>query len=71
MPPGYLVVVVSSPEHPADWVSKVVEVTGLDGVYAPEVPEPEYVDINEDNMLIKPCKRTMLLFYLIFRLLRW
>ena len=42
--PGALVV-VDLRGRPAHWTTRTVELTGLDGMVAPEDPEPEYVDI--------------------------
>lgn len=50
-PAGYLVVVNLSDAVPANWTTTQVEMTGLADV-APTDPEPEYVDINEDNIAV-------------------
>lgn len=47
-PPGYLAIVEIRGKDPADWKWDHVELTGL-ASYAPEDPEPEFVDINEHN----------------------
>lgn len=49
-PAGFLVIMDVSSENVADWTLSTLELTGLDGVLYPEDPEPEYVDINEDNI---------------------
>lgn len=46
-PPGYLVVF----DRWDDWKQTRVELTGL-ADYAPEDPEPEFVDINKDNLAV-------------------
>ena len=50
-PAGYLVVVDTSETNPADWETMTVDLTGLADLYAGD-PEPEYVDINEDNVAV-------------------
>jgi hypothetical protein len=45
--PGYLVVIQVNP-FPATWVASIVDLTGL-ADYAPDDPEPEFVDINHRN----------------------
>jgi hypothetical protein len=53
MPPGFVVIVDIEAEDPMDWPALVVvDVTGLDGVYEPTDPKPEYVFINEDNVAV-------------------
>lgn len=52
MPPGYLSVIDKTNEDPTQWTHTIVEMTGLDGVFYPEDPEPEFVDINEDNIAV-------------------
>jgi hypothetical protein len=52
LPPGYLVVVDSSSSDPTEWTSSKVDLTGLGGVEFPSDPEPEYVDINADNVCV-------------------
>jgi DNA-binding beta-propeller fold protein YncE len=47
-PPGYLAVVDTSDANPAAWTRHDVALTGL-ALYAPEDPEPEFVDINGRN----------------------
>jgi len=48
LPAGYLVI-VDLVGAPADWTTRTVDLTGL-ADYAPEDPEPEYVDINARNI---------------------
>lgn len=50
-PAGYLVVVDTSDADPAKWTTRDVNMTGLASV-APTDPEPEYVDINSNNMAV-------------------
>ncbi len=50
MPAGKLVIVTLSGE-PADWTTNAVELTGLADLY-PTDPEPEFVDINADNIAV-------------------
>jgi len=52
MPAGYVVIVDSSKSNPTKWTSTIVEMTGLSGVGIPEDPEPEYVDVNADNIAV-------------------
>jgi DNA-binding beta-propeller fold protein YncE len=52
MPPGYFVIVETTPKDPADWVMTTVDITGLAGCDYPEDPEPEFVDINDDNIAV-------------------
>lgn len=51
MPPGFLVLIDTSNEDPAAWTSMTVELTGLDFDF-PEDPEPEFVDIDDNGMLV-------------------
>ena len=44
-PPGFLAIVDLNSRNPADWTLRNVDLTGL-ASYAPEDPEPEFVDIN-------------------------
>tara|TARA_Y100001933_G_scaffold257627_1_gene304339 strand:+ start:1233 stop:3596 length:2364 start_codon:yes stop_codon:yes gene_type:complete len=44
-PPGYLAIV----DTQSGWSLRTVDLTGLAG-YAPEDPEPEFVDVNADNL---------------------
>lgn len=48
LPAGYLVIVDIIGMDPANWVRRDVNLTGL-ASYAPEDPEPEFVDINAYN----------------------
>jgi hypothetical protein len=49
LPAGYLAIVDLDSADPAAWgPARIVELTGL-ATYAPEDPEPEFVDINEAN----------------------
>lgn len=49
MPAGFMVI-VDLVGKPAKWETRNVDLTGL-ADYAPEDPEPEYVDINERNIV--------------------
>ena len=48
LPAGYLVVVDLSNPNPIHWVRHDVSLTGL-ASYAPNDPEPEFIDINNQN----------------------
>ena len=48
LPAGYLVVVDLSNPNPIHWVRHDVSLTGLSS-YAPNDPEPEFIDINNQN----------------------
>lgn len=50
LPAGYLVI-VDLVGAPADWTTRVVNMTGLTAKFADD-PEPEYVDINHDNIAV-------------------
>ncbi len=50
-PAGFLVVVDLTGE-PTEWTTRTVDLTGLDGVEFPGDPEPEYVDINDDDIAV-------------------
>tara|TARA_A100001037_G_scaffold306864_1_gene357676 strand:+ start:15403 stop:17889 length:2487 start_codon:yes stop_codon:yes gene_type:complete len=53
-PPGMLVVIdlgTTDPEHPATWTASEVDLVGIADLF-PEDPEPEFVDINEDNIAV-------------------
>jgi hypothetical protein len=53
MPPGHFVIVEMTSEDPAeDWVMTAVNVTGLARCDCPEDPEPEFVDIDDDNIAV-------------------
>lgn len=49
LPAGYLVIIDTSDADPANWTRSDVDLTGLP-ITAPSDPEPEYVDINADNI---------------------
>jgi hypothetical protein len=51
LPPGYLVVVDIASDNVDDWTTTEVNLEGLADLF-PEDPEPEYVDINEDNVAV-------------------
>lgn len=48
LPAGYLVIVDIIGVNPANWVRRDVNLTGL-ASYGNNDPEPEFVDVNEDN----------------------
>ncbi|SMB80188.1 Uncharacterized conserved protein [Pasteurella testudinis DSM 23072] len=52
LPAGYLSVIDTADANPANWTVRKVELTGLDNALFPEDPEPEYVDINQDNIAV-------------------
>lgn len=49
-PPGVLVVMDISADEVESWTASTVALTTEVGLYAPEDPEPEFVDINADNI---------------------
>lgn len=51
LPAGSLVVVDSSDADPDNWGTITVNLTGLATLF-PDDPEPEYVDINDDNIAV-------------------
>lgn len=51
LPAGNFVIVDISSADPANWTSSSVDLTGLADLY-PGDPEPEYVDINDDNIAV-------------------
>lgn len=52
LPGGYVQIVDSSAEDPSEWTATLVNMTGLEGVNFPLDPEPEFVDINADNIVV-------------------
>ncbi|KAL7559006.1 hypothetical protein ACA910_010884 [Epithemia clementina (nom. ined.)] len=52
LPPGFLVILDSHESDPKNWVLNKIVLTGLDGLVAPEDPEPEYVDFNSMNEVV-------------------
>lgn len=50
LPAGYLVI-VDLVGDPGDWATRTVDLSGL-SAYAPEDPEPEFVDVNADNQAV-------------------
>jgi DNA-binding beta-propeller fold protein YncE len=50
-PAGYLVIVDLSDPDPLNWTSSDVDLTGLADIAATD-PEPEFVDINADNLAV-------------------
>ena len=52
LPGGYVQIVDSSAEDPSEWTATLVNMTGLEGVLFPLDPEPEFVDINADNIVV-------------------
>jgi hypothetical protein len=51
LPAGNLVI-VDVAGAPATWKTRTVSLTGLEGMLYPTDPEPEYVDINDDNIAV-------------------
>ena len=51
LPAGFLMVVDTSDSDPANWTATQVDMTGLADI-APTDPEPEYVDINDNNIAV-------------------
>ncbi|MGW8369188.1 MAG: esterase-like activity of phytase family protein, partial [Gammaproteobacteria bacterium] len=53
LPAGFLVVVdMPSPFAPAAWTTRTIDLTGLAGCDENSDPEPEFVDINADNLAV-------------------
>jgi len=53
LPAGFVAVINIEDADPGNWPDPTfVDVTGLDGVYEPTDPEPEYVSINEENIAV-------------------
>jgi hypothetical protein len=50
-PAGTLIIVDISDADPANWTSSTVDLTNTSALYAGD-PEPEYVDINSDNLAV-------------------
>lgn len=50
-PAGFVVIVDTADVNPANWTTRKVEMTGLSGT-ANDDPEPEYIDINDDNIAV-------------------
>ena len=51
LPAGKLVILNSSAALPTEWTARDVNLTGLASLYSAD-PEPEYVDINSDNIAV-------------------
>ncbi|SMF08748.1 Uncharacterized conserved protein [Alteromonadaceae bacterium Bs31] len=51
LPAGALVIVNIADANPSNWTVSTVDLTGFTGLYASD-PEPEYVDINSDNIAV-------------------
>ena len=51
LPAGELIIVNKADADPANWTLSTVVLTGLADLYASD-PEPEYVDINENNIAV-------------------
>lgn len=51
MPAGFLVIVDMSSDDMAQWTATTVDMVGMSDLYAND-PEPEYVDINSDNLAV-------------------
>ena len=52
LPAGFLVIVDVSAESPGNWTLSTVNLTGSDAIRFPEDPEPEFVSINADNVVV-------------------
>lgn len=53
LPAGEIVVLDLMPlDTPSSWSLSTIDITGLDGVLEPTDPEPEFVDINSDNIAV-------------------
>ena len=53
IPAGFVVIIDIEENDPADWPAPfVVDITGLGGVFEASDPEPEYVSINEENIVV-------------------
>jgi hypothetical protein len=51
LPAGKLVIVNMADKNPKKWVATTVDLSGLAQLFAGD-PEPEYVDINQDNIAV-------------------
>lgn len=51
LPAGQLIIVDSSDNDPNNWTTSTVDLTGVADLYTTD-PEPEYVDINDDNLAV-------------------
>ncbi len=51
LPAGYLAIIDLKGRNPADWTRRDVDLRGLSR-YAPQDPEPEFVDINRNNQAV-------------------
>ncbi len=51
LPAGTLVIVDSSDADPTNWTTSTLDLTGIADLF-PTDPEPEFVDINEDNIAV-------------------
>ncbi|CAJ1960282.1 unnamed protein product [Cylindrotheca closterium] len=52
LPAGFLQIINCAPDDPTQWTMAKVELTGLRDVAYPSDPEPEFVDINADNIAV-------------------
>eukprot|EP00934_Nitzschia_sp_Nitz4_P009064 Nitzschia sp. Nitz4//scaffold21_size171442//115904//118824//NITZ4_002178-RA/size171442-augustus-gene-0.188-mRNA-1//1//CDS//3329542462//9054//frame0 len=52
LPAGWLIIIDTASDDVDEWSIRTVDLTGLDGVLFPSDPEPEYVDINTDNICV-------------------
>jgi hypothetical protein len=50
-PAGFVVILDTSDANPFNWIKAEIDMTGLAGVAAGD-PEPEFVDINSDNIAV-------------------
>lgn len=51
LPAGSFVIVDTADANPANWSTRMVDLTGVADLYAAD-PEPEYVDINQNNVAV-------------------
>lgn len=52
LPPGAFIVVDTSDADPTNWFTTSVDLTGAAGMLEPTDPEPEYVDINDNDLAV-------------------
>jgi hypothetical protein len=52
LPPGSLVVMDLSDVDPKAWTLQMMNITGLPNILYPDDPEPEFVNINTDNVAV-------------------
>lgn len=53
LPGGFVVIVdIKGRNNPANWTTRNVSLTGLEGMKFPNDPEPEFIDINKANVAV-------------------